>query len=416
MYKNLRISFIVILFTSVGYNSHAQNVNSPDELLISGKAAITVDKDYPKAINLLRKAYVLSPDYTDISILLGRAYQLNNNTDSARYFLTKARLKDPSNADILSYLTGLEYDAGNTERSISYLDSALTYNPRTEDLLLKKASMLYESKKYGESQETLNSLLEVNPKNEKGLRLNNQLNMVTASNKVSLYYDYSHFDNIFDPWHSTSISYQRNTSIGALIGRINYANRGNGTDGYQYELETYPVFSKSLYGNFAVAANSGDPVFPKFTAKGSLYQALGSFEIEGGLRFVNAPDQSFMIYNVGVSKYLSNFLLNFKTYISDFDGASGQGYQLSSRYYYKENPDDVFILGVGTGVAPDLSNRNLGIGNIANLSGRRIFSEYRRVVGGKNILSLLANFGYEEYTPTRSANQYSIGFGYQRKF
>jgi YaiO family outer membrane protein len=416
MFKNLRFSFLIILFSVTCIESIAQNVISSDDLLIAGKTAITEEKNYPKAITLLRQAYTLSPDYTDVKILLGRAYQLNKNLDSSRYFFKEARIKDPANIDLLNYLIGLEYGAGNLSTAIELVDSALFYHPRNEELLLKKASMLYEGKHYKEAQLVLNYLLAANSGNEKALSLNNQVSMLVASNKVSLYYDYSQFDKLYQPWHTTSVAYQRSTSVGSFIGRVNYANRSNGLSGFQYELESYPLFSKSFYGNFAIAVNSGESVFPKFTAKGSLFKALRTYEVEGGFRYVNTPEQNFMIYSAGVSKYISRFLLNLKTYIIDFSGASGQGLQLSSRYYYKENSDDVFILGLGTGVAPDLTNRNLGIANISNLSGRRIFSEYRRVLAGDHILSLLGSFGYDEYTVTKSANQFSIGFGYQRKF
>ena len=233
---------------------------------------------------------------------------------------------------------------------------------------------------------------------------------------MSLNYDYTNFDNLFKPWHSTSLAYQRTTGFGSFSGRVTYADRSNGLSGYQYEVESYPKISKTVYGNFAIALSSGDPVFPAFTARGALYKALGSFEIEGGLRYVSTPGENFFIYNAGFSKYVSTFLLNFKAYLLDFNETTGQGFQLSARYYFSENANNVFIVGAGSGVAPDLTNRNLGIANVASLSAKRIFAEYRHVVASKNILSLLASTGNEEYTATKSANQYNIGVGYLRKF
>jgi YaiO family outer membrane protein len=416
MFNILRISVFIAVMSLVTYSAQAQNVNSADDLLIAGQKAITIEQDYPKAISLLRRANFLSPGYTDVKILLGRAYQFNNQQDSARYFFLQARLKDPSNLDLLNYLVGLEYGAGKIAESISYLDSALVYHPQSESLLLKKASMLYDNKDYSDAQLVIDDLLAINSKNEKALRLNSQLNLVTASNKVSLYYNYSSFDKLFEPWHSTSVGYQKTTKIGSFGGHITYVNRSNGMSGLQYEFESYPKISKTVYGNFAVALSSGDPVFPEITARGALYKAVKSYEFEGGLRYVGTPSEKFMIYNAGISKYVSNFLLNFKAYFMDFEGASGQGYQFSSRYYYSENPGNVFIIGAGTGVAPDLTNRSLGISNVANLSGRRLFSEYRRVIKDSNTLSLLASIGHDEYTKTKSANQVTIGLGFQRKF
>lgn len=416
MFKQVRSSFLILLISTIALNSNAQGVTSSDDLLKAGQIALTQQKDFPKAISLLRQAYRISPSYTDVKILLGRAYQLNNNIDSARYFYNEARMTAGSNPDLLNYMIGMEYNAGNIDATIANIDSGLIYNPGSEQLLIKKASILYEKKRYEESQQAVAALLKANPKNETGIRLNNQIGFITASNKVSLYYNYSSFDKLYEPWHSTSLSYQRTTKLGSIGGNLSYVNRSNGQSGYQYELESYPKLTKSVYGNFAVALSSGDPVFPQFTARAALYKAVKSYEFEGGLRYVSTINEKFMIYNGGLSKYVSSFLLNFRAYLLDFDGSTGQGFQLSSRYFYSENPNNVFILGAGTGVAPDLANRSLGISNVANLSGRRIFSEYRHVFGNVNIFSLLASAGYDEYTPTKAANQMSIGFGYQRKF
>ena len=416
MFNKLRISVFAAVLSLITYGAQAQNVPSPDDLLKAGRNAINIDQDYLKAIALLRKAYTLNPEYTDVKIMLGRAYQFNNQTDSARYFFTEARVKDPSNLDLLNYLVGLEYEAGDIPASISYIDSALVYQPKSENLLLKKASILYDSKDYPRAQVTTDELLAINAKNEKALSLNNQLSLVTASNKVSVYYNYSSFDKLFEPWHSATFGYQKTTRVGSFGGYVTYVNRSNGMSGLQYELESYPKISKTMYGNFAVALSSGDPVFPEITARGALFKAVGTYEFEGGLRYVGTPADKFMIYNAGISKYVSRFLLNFKAYLMDFEGASGQGYQLSSRYFINDNPDNVFIIGAGTGVAPDLSNKSLGIANVANLSGRRLFSEYRRVVRDRNIVSLMLNVGHDEYTASKSANQVSVGFGYQRKF
>ena len=415
MFKNLYLLTCAFIIAS-GFTCLAQNLMSTDDLLKEGRNAISNQKDYKRAIDLLRKAYNIDSNYTDVQVALGRAYQLNNQIDSARFFFAEVRLKEPGNTDVLNYLVSLEYKAGNLEAAILNIDSALTYQPGSEELMLKKASMLFEDKQYKRSQLALKELLKINPKSDKAHNLVNQLSLVTASDRISAYYDYSYFDRVFEPWQTLSLGYQKNTLIGSFIGRANYANRGNGLAGYQFELESYPLFSKSFYGNFGLAFGTGDPVFPDFTAKSSLFKSFGTYELEGGFRYVKVPDEIFLIYSVGLSKYVSKFLLGFKIYISDFVGTSGEGFQLTSRYYYGDNVDNVFVLGLGTGVAPDLANRNLGIANIGNLSGKRIFSEYRRVLGSKNILSLLANVSYEEYTATKSANQYSIGVGYQRKF
>ena len=69
----------------------------------------------------------------------------------------------------------------------------------------------------------------------------------TLKNTVAIYYNYHHFDKQFpDDWHIGSVEYKRQTPVGAVLGRINYANR-LGKNGFQYEIDAYPRISQKIY-------------------------------------------------------------------------------------------------------------------------------------------------------------------------
>ena len=66
-----RLVFLVfMLFTSLNYGQN-ENLTS-DELYTLGRNAAFEEDDYPKAIDLLKRAIAKSPDYLEIQVFLGR--------------------------------------------------------------------------------------------------------------------------------------------------------------------------------------------------------------------------------------------------------------------------------------------------------------------------------------------------------
>ena len=70
-----------------------------------------------------------------------------------------------------------------------------------------------------------------------------QTDTLPFKNTITVQYDYFHFDKQFtNDWHIAGIEYKHETKKGALLGRLNYANR-LAQNGWQAELEAYTKFS-----------------------------------------------------------------------------------------------------------------------------------------------------------------------------
>ncbi|RZL32015.1 MAG: tetratricopeptide repeat protein, partial [Pedobacter sp.] len=176
---------LIVLLNCMAFNLHAQKVDV-DKLLKQALHETNVTKNYPKAKTLAKKGLKISPNYTDIRLLLGRLYRLTDQPDSARLEFAKVLAKEPTNADALNYLKSLDNAQEADEIASLKNRVSITYNP---------------------------TFFEREGKNN---------------------------------WNLLNVYYARLTKYGTILGRINYANRSY-ADGLQYELEAYPKHKTNNY-------------------------------------------------------------------------------------------------------------------------------------------------------------------------
>lgn len=233
-------------------------------------------------------------------------------------------------------------------------------------------------------------------------------------NSFTITYDHYHFDKQFEKdWKIAALEYKRKASFGALIGRINYANRF-GENGLQFEAEAYPAYSKKVYSYVAIGYSSSLPVFPKFRAGYSVYVNMNKgWEGEAGVRYLYF-DENVWIGTLGLSKYVGSWLLNGKAYLSGKTSSVDQSYFFTARRYFS-NEKDYAWLQLGTGVSPD-EVRNIQISSPAKLSSQRINAGLRKTFLKYNQAIIGIGWAQDEYLPGTYGNQFSATIGYARKF
>ena len=392
----------------------AQTQLSSDELFQQARTAAFENKNYKLATELSKKALMISPDYADIRIFLGRVFTWWNKPDSASECFEKVLNEHPENEDAASAFADLTYWNEEPERSLAICENALVFHPQSKTLLLKKSKTLIELKRYTEANASLAFLLKIAPKNAEARSLLEKIKDESAKNKISLNYDFATFDKQFDdPWHIVSLDYSRSTKAGSFIGRVNYANRFK-TDALQFEADAYPRISRTFYSyvNGGISDKSG--VFPQYRAGFSLYANLPkSFEAEAGLRYLYFSDATW-IYTGAVGKYLKNYWFNFRTYITPGKESVSNSYSLTTRYYFKET--NYFGLGLGTGISPDETANNIQLANLYKLKSYRISADYRNTFNKLNSILFSFSLIQQEYLPKITGNEYLFSVGYQRRF
>ncbi len=392
----------------------AQQNSTADELYLKARTAAFEQKDYVVSIALAKEALEKAPDYTDISIFLGRLYTWNKDVVSARTVFEGLGKKGVKDEDYFVAYASLEYWNDENTNAIKVIDEGLLNHPSSEALWLLKAKVYFGINDYSEAEKAIASLLLINPKNTEARALAVRINEFSTKNAIGIIYNYSHFDKQFDDdWHVIGVSYKRITSLGSIILRGNYANKfaQNGT---QIELEAYPRLSKIFYLYVGGGYSDDVGLFPKYRTGVSLNANLPhSFEAEIGYRQLYFTNSIWM-YTASVGKYYKNFWFNLRTYITPDNKNISHSYTGTVRYYTK-SAQDYFAFQIGTGISPEENRNNLLENENFKLKTFKIGAEYNFSVQA-NSFSLGTMYYNQEYLPNEKGNQFDITLGYTRKF
>ncbi len=406
---------LVILLTFMG--AAAQDGLTTDELYTNARTAAFKEDNYPKAVKLAKMALAKSPEYLEIGVFLGRLYTFSDSLAEARMTFEDVLKKEPGHEDTSLAYGNLEYWNYNSEEALSLVNNGLDVHPESEGLLLLKAKVLKDLEQYDDAAAILEKLLSINPKLTEGRSLVQSINSASAKNAIGASYEFVYFDKRFDdPWHLASIDYGRQTKLGSVTARMNYANRFQ-TGGTQFELDAYPRISDLFYTYISGGISNKDGIFPQYRAGFSLYANLpAAFEADAGFRFLAFNDNTW-IYTAGVGKYYKNYWFNFRTYITPSTNAVSHSYALTARYYLG-GADDFFSLKIGTGVSPD-DNANSVLfdpDNIYRLKSSNIAVAYRKLLWTTSVVNVQVSLENQEYAAETRGNQFSVGLGYTKRF
>jgi YaiO family outer membrane protein len=412
MLKRLIILVPVIL---LGISASSQDSTSADGLFESARKAAFDEKNYPKAIELSKKALVIAPKYSDIRIFLGRVYTWSKQYDSARAAFEYVLGYAPENEDASAAYTDLEYRNDHYDAALIVADKGLQYHPVSEALLLKKAKVLVALRRFKEAAILTGKVLAINKNNEEARALAERVKEMVAENSIGISYDLTTFDKQFsNPWHLMSVTYGRQTKLGSVAARVNFADRFL-QSGTQYEVDLYPRISKTFYSYVSFGYSNDQSVFPKYRGGLSLYINLPKrFEAEVGTRYLHFTGDTW-IYTLYLGKYYKNFLFGARTYLAPSSNNISQSYNIMARYYYG-GADDYLHFNTGTGISPDDRSNTTLLGSNYKLKSYRASVSWKKSFGVLNIFNLDAGWVNTEYLPGTKGNQYNIGIGYQRRF
>jgi YaiO family outer membrane protein len=372
-------------------------------------------KNYSQAIQLCRQVMQQDPQFVDARILLGRLHYWNGSADSSIVELEKAYSQMPTYEDAAQALADVLYFEKQYDEALQYLAEGISHHPQSRGLLTRKATVLAGMANYKQAYRLADSLLAGDPSNDQLLALTSQLREYSYENRIELTYDYTYFDKQFaDAWHLAGIGYGRQTKIGPVSGRVNYAKRF-AAKGWQFEADAYPRLSRTFYTYTSFAYSADLPVFPMIRAGLSLYASLPkAWEVEGGARFLRF-DESIWAYTFSVGKYIRNFWINGRTYLTQGNNSVSNAYSLTTRYYLK-GADNYASLIVGWGISPDDRSQAIRLNSTDKLQSFRIGGGYRFAVAKRHIFSLNSTYENVEYLPETKGNQLNISTLYQFRF
>ena len=410
-------SCILICFFLANPLAAQQDTASADGLFLAARNAALREDNYFKAIYYSNKALAIKPEYDEIRVFLGRVYTWNKQYSNAIACFDSILQRRPAYAEASLALSDVLYWTKAYTRALDVCSKALEYLNNNEDLLIRKAKILNAMNRFREA-DSITAWLLIKDKNNPELRaFADRIKDNVSVNKVSISYDYVHFDKNFpssNPWHLASIDYTRQTRLGSVTGRVNYANRFK-EGGLQYEIDAYPKISRVFYSYVNAGYSDKVGVFPQWRAGYSLYATMpAAFEGELGWRYLYFTT-AINIFTVCVGKYYKSYLFNFRTYIAPGNGSTSQSYYAGIRYYFG-GANDFAGITLGMGISPDDRTLNQLLSIKSQLHTSKIGFDFKHSFHVLHIVSINASWLNQEIVAGVKGNQLQAGIGYQRRF
>jgi YaiO family outer membrane protein len=400
---------VFLMLNGLFFNVSAQSYDEARNLALNGNRA--------KARQLC-KAILAQGFNSDVALLLGRTYAWDGKYDSTRIVLNEVLAINPENMEALDAFADVEYWSENYTKAIEYCDLALKKDPKNEDFLFKKAKILHSSEKYEEAVASLEELIRINHSNAEALKKLQEYRLDVMKNRIKLNYTIDQFDKSFnrDPWQVVALSYGRKTKLGSVIARVNMAKRFGDT-GFQYEMDAYPKISENNYGylNYGFSQSS---VFPDHRFGAELFHSFPkAFEGSLGMRTLFFGSSDVTIFTGSVGKYISNYWISLRSYVTPGTTGTSVSGQLQMRRYFSD-PENYIGLRLGYGVSPD-DNQNLVNSDSSSrlkLNTRSIRLELNHIINHLWIINPAAAWGSEELTSGSFSGYYTFDISITRLF
>jgi len=399
----------ILILNGLFFTVSAQSYEEARNLALNG--------DRVKARQMCRT--ILAQGFnSDVALLLGRTFAWDGKYDSTRIVLNEVLARNPDSMEALDAFADVEYWSENYTKAVEYCDLALKKDPKNEDFLFKKAKILHSSEKYGDAVTTLDALIQINPTNAEALKKLQEYRLDVMKNRIRLNYTIDHFDKSFnrDPWQVIALSYGRKTKLGSVIARVNMAKRFGDT-GFQYEIDAYPKISENNYGylNYGFSQSS---VFPENRCGAELFHSFPkAFEGSIGMRTLFFGSSDVTIFTGSVGKYISNYWISLRSYVTPGTTGTSVSGQLQMRRYFSD-PENYIGLRLGYGVSPD-ENQNVLDENAKSrltLKTRSVRAEFNHIINHVWIINPAVAWGSEERSPGSFSGYYTLDISIARLF
>ncbi len=349
--KELHIVLFFLLCSLAGAQEVASLFDDAFELAYEGRhspakqkieALLTEDSNHIKARILLARTLSWQGNYKKARNEFNKVLSIEKNNSE----LWIAAIKNELYADANYIALGLAYKAQNYIKDNKELVRLTAmayqrvenhkYRKWQEDLVVKKGSKKTE-------KPTTSKLSQTSQEN----KTTEPLNRIGVDNMVTV------FDQRYDPWFFSSVSYRRRTKMGTILPRINFSNR-LGTTGVQYDIDLYPKFLKRFYA-YLNYGYSNSNIYPRQKMGGDIYVNLpGAIEFSAGGRYIKTNNQDIKAITNSLGYYRGNYYFSLRSFITPrSDKLTRVSGNLLVRKYLKD-AENFIGFNVGMGVSPEL--------------------------------------------------------------
>jgi YaiO family outer membrane protein len=401
--------FRLILVLVFALSLRAQERFDPDVLFKEARD-LGFGGRHEEARQLCRKILEQYPGYNDVGIFLGRLQSWDGQYDDARQTLLDVLSRTPESQDARSALIDVELWSGNASQALEQSEAGLRSSPADEGLLYKKALALHDLGHPDEAAESLERILDLNPSNSDARSLMETLKAGRRSYKLKVDYGYDRLPSLPAPWHESSVSLERETSFGSVVGRVNYVSRFS-IDAYQYEVDIYPGLRRGLYA-YVSYGYSPNAIFPRHRGGVELFSNPGKgFEFSGGLRYLRFSENVW-VYTGSAGRYIGNYFVSIRPFVTPGTVGTSLSGALTFRRYYGDS-DSYIGMHIGAGSAPEDS---LDTVDLERLNSFTIGASGSLPVGHGAYWTFSAGWDSERLPLDRHRNRSSLGTGLIKRF
>ncbi|GAB2775233.1 YaiO family outer membrane beta-barrel protein [Salinimicrobium soli] len=411
------MSRIALLLVSILFTSALWSQEDPDLLYMEALEAYQ-KSHFEESLKLTRQGLELAPEYHDIRILQIRNQWALNMWTAADKDLDYLLETAPSYVDVKPLALQRIGRFASSEEALAFTKELLQIYPSDVTLKVREAELLLETGNAGAARKAANELSgreDISGKDRYALQL---ILKQTVTDEIGVSYQVVSFSKEYsrqDPWHSISTEYQHNFKRTAVLGRVNYTDRGydNGT---LFEMEAYPVFNDHFY-SFVNIGLSDNSFFPDFRGSASLFYSFAkNFEAEAGARVLNYGERSYFSAVAGLTAYTGKFYFNLRSFIGpERKEKLVQNYQFNTRYYFS-GADNYFFTRLGKGISPDELVLVKQVEENPSLEAWYGNIGLNKAFGIHHVFKASAGMLYEDITSSRTGTQFIGSVGYRYRF
>jgi len=362
----------LLFLLSLSLSAQKDTTNRPLEILeISSDSdsafaqarELAYSKEYDASRKILDLLIYQSPtNYYQYKLFKARTLVWDGKYEPARKIIEEVILEDTTVIDIYQIRLNNERYDKDFPLAIRYANDGIKRFPKDNEVFhVGKVQSLVAENSYHDALDAATLALDSFPENKELKQLKTFLLNQLIVDGVAVGVSMDYFSKKYKPWLFGFLQYGRQTKIGAVIGRVNVADRQQDnilqpnlpSVGIQGEIDIYPRLTKNSYLYLNVGY-SPSAVFPSFRFGAEYYTMLGKSELEGslGIRYLDFLSNIVTMYTGSIGYYWDSEYINFRPFfINDINGW-GSTYNVLYRKFFS-GKGDFIQLTFGGGVVPD---------------------------------------------------------------
>lgn len=383
--KKLKIlaNLFALLAAWQGWGQAVAVAYNPDEAFFRARS-LAFEGHREQARDTLMRILSDYPDYTDVQSLLAKTYSWDGDYDKARLHFNRITSRNRTQEEAWVGAIRNEMYAGNTSLALGLANKALSYLESSPEIEAIRQEILDASgagagERGGGDAE----------------------NAEEAENLLALASWLEVFDTGYDPMFYSSLEYQRATPLGKVVPRLNYSDRFD-TRGMQYELDLYPILSKTFHGylNYGYSSVS---TFPNHRVGAELYANLGrGHEASLGMRYLDFRESTASLLTASYGWYRGNYYVSLRPFVTlAKDRSPGVSGSMLARRYFRDKHQYLGIRGI-YGFSPELrqlwSGSELLAETLLFVESQQVLVEYQFAgTGARNRYRAELGVGRQEF-------------------